>query len=49
MNIAFLADDEKENAEIHCPFKLNNQKSGTPAHGFYPSGSSLAVDLHFDN
>jgi len=24
MNIAFLTDDEKQNAEINCPYKLNN-------------------------
>jgi len=49
MNIAFLTDDEKQNAEINCPYKLNNQKSGTLAHGFYPGGSKLSGDLHFDN
>jgi len=36
MNIAFLTDDEKQNEEINCPYKLNNKKSGTLAHGFYP-------------
>jgi len=34
MNIAFLTDDEKQNVEINCPYKLNNKKSGTLAHGF---------------
>ena len=24
MNIAFLTDDEKQNVEINCPYKLNN-------------------------
>jgi len=28
MNIAFLTDDEKQNVEINCPYKLNNKKSG---------------------
>jgi len=28
MNIAFLTDDEKQNAEIYFPYKLNNKKSG---------------------
>jgi len=36
MNIAFLTDDEKQNVEINCPYKLNNKKSGTLTHGFYP-------------
>jgi len=49
MNIAFLTDDEKQNAEINCPYKLNNKKSGTLAHGFYPVNSTLSGDLHFDN
>jgi len=49
MNIAFLTDDEKQNAEINCPYKLNNKKSGTLAHGFYPGNSTLSGDLHFDN
>jgi len=49
MNIAFLTDDEKQNAEIDCPYKLNNKKSGSLAHGFYPSDSTLSGDLHFDN
>ena len=49
MNIAFLTDDEKQNAEINCPFKPNNNKSGTLAHGFYPGNSTLFEDLHFDN
>jgi len=35
MNIAFLTDDEKQNVEINCSYKLNNKKSGTLAHGFY--------------
>jgi len=25
MNIAFLTDDEKQNAETNCPYKLNNK------------------------
>jgi len=25
MNIAFLTDDEKQNADINCPYKLNNK------------------------
>ena len=25
MNIAFLTDDEKKNAETNCPYKLNNK------------------------
>ena len=49
MNIAFLTDDEKQNAEINCPYKLNNKKSGTLMHGFYPGNSTLSGDLHFDN
>jgi len=49
MNIAFLTDDEKQNAEINCPYKLNNKKSGTLAHGFYPGDSTLSGDLYFDN
>jgi len=49
MNIAFLTDDEKQNAEINCPCKLNNKKSGTLVHGFYPGNSTLSGDLHFDN
>ena len=49
MNIAFLTDDEKQNAEIYCPYKLNNKKSGILAHGFYPGNSTLSGDLHFDN
>ena len=49
MNIAFLTDDEKQNAEINCPYKLNNKKSGTFAHGFYHGNSTLSGDLHFDN
>ena len=49
MNIAFLTDDEKQNVEINCPYKLNNKKSGTLAHGFYPRNSALSGDLHFDN
>ena len=49
MNIAFLTDDEKQNAEINCPYKLNNKNSGTLAHGFYQGNSTLSGDLHFDN
>ena len=49
MNIAFLTDDEKQNMEINYPYKLNNKKSGTLAHGFYPGNSALSGDLHFDN
>jgi len=49
MNIVFLTDDEKQNAEINCPYKLNNKKSVTLAHGFYPGNSTLSGDLHFDN
>ena len=49
MNIAFLSDNEKQNVEINCPYKLNNKKSGTLAHGFYPGNSTLSGDLHFDN
>ena len=49
MNIAFFTDDEKQNAEIKCPYKLNKKKSGTLAHGFYPGNSTLSGDLHFDN
>jgi len=49
MNIAFLTDDEKQNAEINCPYKLNNKKSGTLAHGFYLGNSTLSGNLHFDN
>ena len=48
-NIAFLTDDEKQNAEINSPYKLNNKKSGTLAHGFYPGTSTLSGGLHFDN
>jgi len=44
-----LTDDEKQSAEINCPYKLNNKKSGTLAHGFYPGDSTLCDDLHFDN
>ena len=49
MNIAFLTDDEKQNAEINCTYKLNNKKSGTLAQGFCPGNSALSGDLHFDN
>ena len=49
MNIAFLTDDEKQNAEINCPYKLNNKKSVTLTRGFYPGNSALSGDLHFDN
>jgi len=49
MNIAFLTGDEKQNAEINCLYKLNNKKSGTLVHGFYPGNSTLYGDLHFDN
>jgi len=49
MNIAFLTNDEEQNAEINYPYKLNNKKSGTLAHGFYPGNSTLSGDLHFDN
>ena len=49
MKIAFLTDGEKQNAEINCPYKLNNKKSGTLAHGFYPGNSTLSGSLHFDN
>jgi len=49
MNIAFLTDDEKQNAEINCPYKLNNKKFGTLAHGFYAGNSTLSGDLHFYN
>jgi len=49
MNIAFLTDDEKQNVEINCPYKLNNTKSGTLAHGLYLGNSTLSGDLHFDN
>ena len=48
MNIAFLTDDGKQNAEINCPYKLNNKKSGTLVHGFYPGNSTLSGDFHFD-
>jgi len=49
MNIAHLTDDEKQSVEINCPYKLNNKKSGTLAHGFYPGDSTLSGDLHFEN
>jgi len=49
MNIAFLTEDEKQNAEIICPYKLNNKESGTLTHGFYSGNSTLSGDLHFDN
>ena len=49
MDIAFLTDDEKQNAEINCPYKLNNTKSGTLAHGFYHGNSALSGELHFEN
>jgi len=49
MNIVFLTDDEKQNEEINCPYKLNSKKSGTLAHGLYPGNSTLFGDLHFDN
>ena len=49
MNIAFLTDDEKQNAEINCPYKLNSKQSGTLAHGFYPGDSTLSDDLLFVN
>jgi len=49
MNIAFLTDDKKQNAEINCPYNLNNKKSGTLAHGFYLGNSTLSGDLRFDN
>ena len=49
MNIAFLTDDEEQNAEINCPYKLNNKKSGTLAHGFHLGNATLSGDLHFDN
>ena len=49
MNITFLTDDEKQNAEINCPYKLNNKKSGNLVHGFYPGVSTLSGDLHFDD
>jgi len=49
MNAAYLTDDEKQNAEINCPYKLNNKNSGTVTHGFYPGNSTLSGDLHFDN
>jgi len=35
--------------QINCPYKLNNKKSGTLAHVFYPGNSALSGDLHFDN
>ena len=44
-----MTDDEKQNVEINCPYKLNNKKSGTLVHGFYPGNSALSGDLHFDN
>jgi len=46
MNIAFLTDDEKQNLEINCPYKLHNKKSGTLAHGFYSGNSTLSGDLY---
>ena len=49
MNIGFLTDDEKQNAKINCPYKLNNKKSGTLALGFYPGNSTLSGDLHLNN
>jgi len=48
MNIAFLTDDEKQNAEISCPYILNIKKSGSLAHGFYPGDSTLSGDLHLN-
>ena len=44
-----FVDDERQNAEIICPYKLNDQKSGTLAHGFYPGNSTLSGDLYFYN
>ena len=49
MFIAFLTDGEKQNAENNCPYKLNNKKSGTLEHGFYPGNSTLSGHWHFDN
>jgi len=49
MNIAFLTDDEEQNSRNNCPYKLNNKKFGTLAHGFYPGHSTLSGDLHFYN
>ena len=31
MKIAFLTDDEKQNAEMNCPYKLNKKKNGNLA------------------
>ena len=48
IKITFLIDREKQ---IYCPFnlKVNGQKDGTLAHGFYQGTQQICRDIHFDN